>query len=73
MLEGLVLSWAQALGEFGAANLFAGSLQGCTCTVTLAIDSALESDLAPALLAVMVVTFTLLFVVRGLAGRRTAD
>ncbi|WP_245901205.1 ABC transporter permease [Deinococcus yavapaiensis] len=73
LLEGLVLAWARALGEFGATILFAGSLQGKTRTITLAIYGALESDLAPALVlsAVMVlVAFTLLFVVRGLAKAR---
>lgn len=73
LLEGLVLTWARALGEFGATILFAGSLQGKTRTVTLAIYSAMESDLAPALVlsAVMVlVAFALLLVVRVVAGRR---
>lgn len=75
LLEGLVLTWARALGEFGATILFAGSLAGRTRTITLAIYSALESDLAPALVlsAVMVVvSFAVLLVVRGLAERRTA-
>ena len=73
LLEGLVLTWARALGEFGATVLFAGSLQGNTRTITLAIYSALESDLAPALVlsAVMVLlAFTVLLLVRGLAARR---
>lgn len=73
LLEGLVLTWARALGEFGATILFAGSLQGQTRTITLAIYSAMESDLAPALVlsAVMVlVAFTVLLLVRVLAHRR---
>lgn len=73
LLEGLVLTWARALGEFGATILFAGSLQGRTRTITLAIYGALESDLAPALVlsAVMVVVaFAVLFCVRALAERR---
>ncbi|WP_034360545.1 ABC transporter permease [Deinococcus phoenicis] len=73
LLEGLVLTWARALGEFGATILFAGSLQGRTRTITLAIYSALESDLAPALVlsAVMVLlAFAVLLFVRGLAMRR---
>ena len=76
LLEGLVLAWARALGEFGATILFAGSLQGQTRTVTLAIYAALESDLAPALVlsAVMVVVaFGLLLLVRSVAGRRERD
>ena len=73
LLEGLVLTWARALGEFGATILFAGSLQGQTRMITLAIYSAMESDLAPALTlsAVMVVVaFALLFMVRLVAARR---
>lgn len=73
LVEGLVLAWARALGEFGATILFAGSLQGQTRTVTLAIYAALESDLAPALVlsAVMVlVAFGLLLLVRSVARRR---
>ncbi|PNY81122.1 ABC transporter permease [Deinococcus koreensis] len=73
LLEGLVLTWARALGEFGATILFAGSLQGQTRTITLAIYSAMESDLGPALVlsAVMVVVaFTLLLLVRLVSARR---
>jgi len=34
---GAALAWARALGEFGATALFAGSLQGVTQTLPLAI------------------------------------
>lgn len=47
--EGLVLAWARALGEFGATIVFAGSLEGRTRTLPLAIYSALERDLDAAL------------------------
>jgi molybdate transport system permease protein len=73
LLEGLVLAWARALGEFGATILFAGSLMGSTRTITLSIYAALESDLGPALVlsAVMVVVaFLLLFLVRQIAGSK---
>jgi molybdate transport system permease protein len=73
LLEGLVLTWARAIGEFGATILFAGSLAGSTRTITLSIYAALESDLAPALIlsAIMVVVaFCLLFLVRLLVKRR---
>ena len=76
LLEGLVLCWARALGEFGATILFAGSLQGQTRTVTLAIYSALESDLAPALVlstVMVVVAFGLLLTVRLLARRHASS
>jgi len=49
MLAGAALSWARALGEFGATLLFAGNLPGTTQTMPLAIYTALESDVRAAL------------------------
>ena len=69
--EGLVLAWARALGEFGATIVFAGSLQGRTRTLPLAIYAALERDLdaAIAMAAVLtVVALGLFLVVRGVTG-----
>lgn len=65
-VEGLVLAWARALAEFGATIVFAGSLQGRTRTLPLAIYAALESDLnaaiaLSALLTVMSVSVFVLF------------
>lgn len=45
IISGLILSWARALGEFGATILFAGNLQGKTQTMPLFIYSSLENDL----------------------------
>lgn len=45
---GAVLSWARALGEFGATVTFAGSLQGRTQTLPLAVYDLLEQDPADA-------------------------
>jgi molybdate transport system permease protein len=45
LLSGLMLSWARALGEFGATILFAGNLAGKTQTMPLLVYSALERDL----------------------------
>lgn len=76
LLEGLVLTWARALGEFGATILFAGSLPGKTRTITLTIYAALESDLAPALVlsAVMVVVaFAVLLLVRVMTRARLSE
>ncbi len=47
-LTGIALSWARALGEFGATLFFAGNLPGTTQTLPLAIYSALESDVRAA-------------------------
>lgn len=49
LISGASISWARALGEFGATLLFAGSLPGVTQTMPLAIYAALESDLRIAL------------------------
>jgi molybdate transport system permease protein len=73
LLTGAAMCWARALGEFGATIMFAGSFQGRTQTMPLAIYSALEQDLdaALALSAILVVvSFLLLGVVR-LTARRS--
>jgi molybdate transport system permease protein len=41
--SGTMLSWARAMGEFGATLMFAGSLPGITMTMPLAIYSLLYS------------------------------
>ena len=72
LLEGAVLTWTRALGEFGATILFAGSLEGKTRTITLGIYSALESDLDAALTLaglMAVLAFVVLFAFRVTLGR----
>jgi len=67
LIAGLVLTWARAFGEFGATITFAGSLQGRTQTLPLAVFVALESDrdTAVALSLVMVaISLTVLVVLR---------
>ena len=44
MVTAGALSWARALGEFGATLFFAGNLASATQTMPLAIYTALESD-----------------------------
>ena len=54
---GAALAWARALGEFGATTLFAGSLQGTTQTLPLAIYaqfSGANLDVALAMSALLV-------------------
>jgi molybdate transport system permease protein len=46
---GLALSWARALGEFGATILFAGSLQGVTQTMPLLIYKEFERNINAAI------------------------
>jgi len=69
---GAALSWARALGEFGATLMFAGNLSGRTQTLPLAIYTAMESDVrtAQSLSIVLVaVAFALLVAVRAGARR----
>ena len=49
MLNGLILCWARAFGEFGATIIFAGNLQGFTQTMPLVIFSGFETNLGVAL------------------------
>jgi molybdate transport system permease protein len=70
VVTGAALSWARALGEFGATLMFAGNLQGRTQTLPLAIYSALETDLRPAK-ALSIVLVAVALAVLGVLGRGT--
>ena len=56
LVAGLALSFARGLGEFGATIMFAGSLQGVTQTLPLAIYAQFDQDFdaAVAMSAVLV-------------------
>ena len=72
LTSGAAMSWARALGEFGATLMFAGNLSGRTQTLPLAIYTALESDLRTAQslsLILLAVAFALLVAFR-VGGRR---
>jgi molybdate transport system permease protein len=67
LLAGATLSWARALGEFGATITFAGSLQGKTQTMPLAIFLAFEHDPATAIalsLVLVVISIAVLVALR---------
>lgn len=72
LLGGLLMTWARALGEFGATIMFAGNFPGRTQTMPLAIYSGLESNLDSAIaLAVIlvIVSFAILFAIRKIAPK----
>ncbi|MFO0696653.1 MAG: ABC transporter permease [Polyangiales bacterium] len=72
LLVGLAMTFARALGEFGATLMFAGNLPGETQTMPLAIYVALESDPAAAqalALVLAAVAFLLLGVVSHFRSR----
>lgn len=73
LLSGSVLTWARALGEFGATLLFAGNFPGRTQTMPLAIYIGFNLDLDAALtLSVILVGFSFLalMLIRGMLGRQ---
>jgi molybdate transport system permease protein len=68
LVAGGVLSWARALGEFGATITFAGSLPGVTRTMPIETYLALETDPDRAVLlslALVAVSFVVLYGLRG--------
>jgi len=75
MIEGSVLAWARALGEFGATIVFAGSIARRTRTMPLEIYAALERDLDAAIAtsALLAVAAFALFLAVRLWGRAGAS
>lgn len=68
LVSGIVLSFARALGEFGATITFAGSLAGTTRTLPLEIYLQREAD-ADAAIALSLVLIIVAVVVIGLTRR----
>ncbi len=68
LIAGAALTWARALGEFGATITFAGDIEGRTQTLPLAVYLSLEGDprVAVALsFLLLVISFTVLVALRG--------
>jgi molybdate transport system permease protein len=75
ILSGVVMTFARALGEFGATIMFAGSLQGKTQTMPLAIYGALQGDMDVSLaLAVIlaIISFGVIIVIKILTEKEEA-
>jgi molybdate transport system permease protein len=75
LFSGAVMTWARALGEFGATIIFAGNFPGITQTMPLAIYIGFETDLQTALtlsVLLLVIAFLVLAVVKGLLRQRLA-
>lgn len=72
LVSGALMTWARALGEFGATLLFAGNFQGVTQTMPLAIYTALNTDLSAAVyiaIILVVICFCVIISVKELALR----
>jgi molybdate transport system permease protein len=72
LASGAVLSFARALGEFGATITFAGSLQGVTRTLPLEIYLQRETDPDAAVALSLVLVVVAVFVVGLARGARGA-
>jgi molybdate transport system permease protein len=73
LFGGAVMTWARALGEFGATIIFAGNLPGRTQTMPLAIYIGFERDLNIALTLaaiLLIVSFAILALVKGLLRQK---
>jgi molybdate transport system permease protein len=77
LAAGIVMSWARALGEFGATIMFAGNLEGRTQTLPLAVFAEFQGgslDRSIAAAAILVVAaFGVLLAVRTLHWGRVLD
>jgi molybdate transport system permease protein len=69
VVAGAVLSWARALGEFGATITFAGNIIGRTQTLPLAVYLALEGNPARAISLSLVLLAVSLVVIVSLRDR----
>jgi molybdate transport system permease protein len=73
LLSGGVMTWARALGEFGATIIFAGNFPGRTQTMPLATYIGFEIELNVALtLSIVLICFSFLtlLLVKGVLHRR---
>ena len=67
LAAGLVMTWARALGEFGATIMFAGAIQGRTETLPVAVYAEFQVSLDDSIAAgaiLVVVAFAVLAIVR---------
>jgi molybdate transport system permease protein len=77
LAAGLVMTWARALGEFGATIMFAGNFAGRTQTLPLVVYAEFQAgvlDAAVAAAAILVIAaLGVLIAVRGFGWRRALD
>lgn len=69
LIAGAVLSWARALGEFGATITFAGNFPGTTQTMPLAVYLSLETNPEQAIVLALVLIAVSFAVLVGLRDR----
>ncbi len=73
IISGIMMTWARAMGEFGATLMFAGNLPGKTTTMPLAIYTLLYSDqTAGVMLSIILISisFAVLIAIKVLEQKR---
>jgi molybdate transport system permease protein len=73
LVSGAILSFARALGEFGATIMFAGNFQGKTQTMPLAIYTTMQGDMDAAIslaIVLVVISFAVISAVKIVTRRR---
>ena len=73
LAAGAALTWARALGEFGATITFAGNLPRVTQTMPLAVYLALQNDTGSAIVLSLVLLAVSIAVLALVGGRVLAD
>ncbi len=72
LISGIILSFARAIGEFGATIMVAGNLPGRTQTMPLAIYGFMQSDLTASIalsIVLIAISFIILILIRVISGR----
>ncbi len=73
LFSGAIMTFARALGEFGATIMVSGNLPGVTQTMPLAIYSTMQGDFDLAItisILLVLISFGIMAAIRVLAGRR---
>lgn len=76
VISGIVMSWARALGEFGATMMFAGNFPGRTQTMPTAVYLGFESNLESAItlsVILVVISFFSLMVIKVLVSHENEE
>jgi molybdate transport system permease protein len=76
VISGTMMTWARAMGEFGATLMFAGNLPGVTQTMPLAIYTLLYSEpLAGVMLSIIliIIAFSVLIIIKLLEQKRLGN
>lgn len=71
LISGAIISFARALGEFGATIMFAGNLPGVTQTMPLAIYTSMQSDINIAVtisIILVLISLSVMILVRYISG-----